>query len=108
MKGGGWHIWSGQIIYFQQDLGRKIYFQVYQGQNIHFYPQQKFEKAKKKKKKKKYSVRGRGGGSEFLFRREAGQDVPCVFCYIFRLPVCAYGVYVNRAIACLINTPLLI
>ena len=47
---GGWHFWSGQIIYFHHVLGRKIYFRVNRGQNIYFQPQQIFEKAKKKKK----------------------------------------------------------
>ena len=42
--GGGWQIWSGQIIYFQRELGRKIDFQEYQGQHIYFHPQQNFEK----------------------------------------------------------------
>ena len=57
--GGGWHFWSGQIIYFHHVLGRKIYFRVNQGQNIYFHPQQIFEKAKKKKNKEKKM----GGGS---------------------------------------------
>ena len=56
--GGGWHFWSGKIIYFLPVLGRKIYLRVNRGQNIYFQPQQFFEKAKKKKKKKK----NRGGG----------------------------------------------
>ena len=53
--GGGWHFWSGQIIYFHHGFGRKIYFRVNRGQNIYFQPQQIFQKAKKKKNK-------RGGG----------------------------------------------
>ena len=28
-EGGGLQIWSGQIIYFQHEIGRKIYIQVY-------------------------------------------------------------------------------
>ena len=55
--GGGWHFWSGQIIYFHHGFGRKIYFRVNRGQNIYFQPQQFFLKSKKKKKKKKW---GRG------------------------------------------------
>ena len=46
--GGGWHFWSGKIIYFHHVLGQKIYFRVNRGQNIYFQPQQIFEKAKKK------------------------------------------------------------
>ena len=57
--GGGWHFWSGKIIYFHHVLGRKIYFRVNRGQNIYFQPQQIFEKSKKKKKKKK---KKKGGG----------------------------------------------
>ena len=60
--GGGWHFWSGQIIYFHHVLGRKIYFRVNRGQNIYFQPQHIFEKAKKKKKKKKKKKGGGGGG----------------------------------------------
>ena len=45
----------------------KICFPVNQGKNIYFYPQQSFEKAKRKAK---------GGGSEYWFRREAGQEFP--------------------------------
>ena len=56
--GGGWQMWSGQVIYFQHELGRKLYFQVYQGQNIYFHPQQNFKKAKK----------NQGGGSECWFK----------------------------------------
>ena len=52
--GGGWHFWSGQIIYFHHELGRKIYFR---RQNIYFQPQQIFEKAKEKK-----TGAGEGGG----------------------------------------------
>ena len=55
--GGGWHFWSGQIIYFHHVVGQKIYFRVNRGQNIYFQPQQIFEKAKKKYKNKK-----KGGG----------------------------------------------
>ena len=36
--GGGWQIWSGQIIYFHHGLSRKIYFQVNRGRNIYFQP----------------------------------------------------------------------
>ena len=66
--GGGWHFWSGKIIYFHHVLGRKIYFRVNRGQNIYFQPQQIFEKAKKKKKKQ------RGGGLVRGFSR-GGQDM---------------------------------
>ena len=61
--GGGWQIWSGQIIYFHHGLGQKIYFQVNRGQNIYFQPQQFFEKAKKKKKRRGDCGGGGGGGS---------------------------------------------
>ena len=62
LRGGGWHFWSGQIIYFHHGLGRKIYFRVNRGQNIYFQPQQIFEKAKKKKKEKKKEKKKNGGG----------------------------------------------
>ena len=63
-EGGGWHFWSGQIIYFHYVLGRKICFRVNRGQKIYFQPQQIFEKSKTKIRKKKGGlVRGfcRGG-----------------------------------------------
>ena len=44
--GGGWHFWSGQIIYFHHGLGPKIYFRVNRGQNIFFQPIADLLKAK--------------------------------------------------------------
>ena len=69
--GGGWQILSGQIIYFQHELGRKIYFQVNQGQSIYFHPQQNFEKKKK------------GGGESMLFKKGCMQDFSCDFFFTF-------------------------
>ena len=61
---GGWHFWSGQIIYFHHRVGRKIYFRVNRGENIYFKPQQIFEKAR---------GRGWGGGVRGrLFDSEGG------------------------------------
>ena len=50
-------IWSGQIIYFQQGLDRKIYFRVNRGQNIYLQLQLIFEKAKKKKPNKQTKLK---------------------------------------------------
>ena len=66
--GGGWQIWSGQIIYFHHGLGWQIYFRVNRGQNIYFQRQQHFEKAKKRGEERGL-VRGfsRGGRTWLSF-----------------------------------------
>ena len=74
MRGRGWQILSGHIIYFQHELSRKIYFQVNQGQNIYFHPQQNFAKQKKGE--------GEEGGS-MSFKKGCGYDFPCDFFFTF-------------------------
>ena len=67
--GGGWHFWSGKIIYFHHVLGRKIYFRVNRGQNIYFQPQQISEK--------------RGGGVLVRGFSRGGRTWFSMFCITF-------------------------
>ena len=71
---GDWQIWSGQIIYFQHELGWKIYFQVYQSQNIFFIRHKILrQKTPKQTKTKKPGGRGGGGGLVGRFFSEGGR-----------------------------------
>ena len=96
--GGASKYWSGQIIYFQHELGRKKYFAGIPR------PEYLFSTAtKKKKKKKKKKNKGGGGGGWCRITGSEGKHRTGVFRVIFSIFLqtrdvhedCAYSVYVN-------------
>ena len=66
--GGNWQIWSGQSIYFRQDLGRKInlFSSITKARIFIVIINKILGKQKKKKKEKKKNPKNQGGGGGML------------------------------------------